>query len=288
LPPFRVDSESDFFRGGIVAEAQFAALLEAGVHFGHRRRRWHPKMAPYLFGERDGVHIIQLKKTLSGIAAARDFLRETVARGGKVLFIGTKRQAQEILSEAAGLCGAFYVTHRWLGGTLTNFTTIRKNIDQLKKLQAAREDGTHARLPKKEVVQMEKERERLDRTLGGIKEMETLPQAVFVIDIVKEKTAVAEARRLGIPVVAVVDSNCDPDQVDYVIPGNDDATRSIRIITEQIASAISEGRALAEEQAARRLAATTQSSPETAVVAATAGTKTVTASAVPGIDWGTA
>ena len=244
-------------------------------------------MAPYLFGERDGVHIIQLKKTLSGIAAARDFLRETVARGGKVLFIGTKRQAQEILSEAAGSCGAFYVTHRWLGGTLTNFTTIRKNIDQLKKLQAAREDGTHARLPKKEVFQMEKERERLDRTLGGIKEMETLPQAVFVIDIVKEKTAVAEARRLGIPVVAVVDSNCDPDQVDYVIPGNDDATRSIRIITEQIASAISEGRALAEEQAARRLAATTQSSPETAVVAATAGTKTVTASAVPGIDWGT-
>jgi len=273
-----------------VAEAQFAELLDAGVHFGHRRKRWHPKMAPYLFGERDGVHIIELKKTLSGMSAARDFLRDTVARGGKVLFIGTKRQAQEIVAEAARSCGAFYISHRWLGGALTNFMTIRKSIDRLKRLEAAREDGTHDRLPKKEVFQMEKERERLDRTLGGIKEMGTLPQAVFVVDIIKERTAVAEARRLGIPIVAVVDSNCDPDQVDYVIPGNDDAARSIRILTGQIASAIIEGRALAEKQAAQRLVATTQPPPkaEAVAVAAAAHTTAADAPASPGIDWGAA
>jgi len=259
-------------------------LLEAGVHFGHRRKRWHPKMAPYLFGVRDGVHIIELKKTLAGLSAARDFLRETVARGGKVLFVGTKPQAQEIVAEAAQSCGVFYVTHRWLGGTLSNFTTIRKSIDRLKKLEAAREDGTHDRLPKKEVVQMEKERERLHRTLGGIKEMEVRPQAMFVVDIIKEKTAVAEARRLGIPVVAIVDSNGDPDQVDYVIPGNDDAARSIRIVTEQIASAISEGRALAEREAVQHLVAMTETS--TKPEAAASGATTTDAPASPGIDWG--
>ncbi len=272
-----------------MAEVQFAELLEAGVHFGHRRKRWHPKMAPYLFGQRDGVHIIELQKTLSGMSTARDFLRQTVARGGKVLFIGTKRQAQEIVIEAARSCGAFYICHRWLGGALTNFLTIRKSIDRLKKLETARDDGTHDRLPKKEVFQMEKERERLDLTLGGVKEMGTLPQAVFIVDIIKEKTAVAEARRLGIPIVALVDSNCDPDQVDYVIPGNDDASRSIRIISEQIASAISEGRALAEKQIVQRQVATTQPSPkaEAGTAAATTGT-TATAPAAPGVNWGAA
>jgi len=272
-----------------VAEVQFAELLDAGVHFGHRRKRWHPKMAPYLFGERDGVHIIELQKTLSGLSAACDFLRQTVTRGGKVLFIGTKRQAQEIVAEAARSCGAFHISHRWLGGALTNFTTIRKSIERLKKLETARDDGTHDRLPKKEVFQMEKERERLHLTLGGVKEMGTLPQAVFVIDIVKEKTAVAEARRLGIPVVALVDSNCDPDQVDYVIPGNDDASRSIRIITEQIASAISEGRALAEKQSTQRLVASTQPpKAEAAVSAAAEGTATANVPTSPGVNWGAA
>ena len=267
-------------------EAQIDALLDAGVHFGHKKRRWNPKMAGYIFGERNGVHILDLHKTLAKMTSARDYLRELSAGGGKILFVGTKRQAQEIMTEAAQSCGAFYVSQRWLGGMLTNFTTIRKSVDRLKKLEAAREDGTHDRLPKKEVVQMEKERTRLEQNLGGIREMSTLPSAIFIVDTIKERTAVLEARRLGIPIVAVVDSNCDPDCVDHVIPGNDDATRSIKYLAAQVASAVTEGKALAEKRQAEKLAASVRRMEEKkeASETATADAPAETPSK-PGIRW---
>jgi small subunit ribosomal protein S2 len=216
-------------------------LLEAGVHFGHQTNRWNPKMKRYIFGERNGIYIIDLQQTAQRFQVAYDFVRETVAAGESVLFVGTKRQAVEIIEEEAKRCRMFYVNQRWLGGMLTNFQTIRRSIDKLKKFEAAMTDGTHARLTKKEVSHMEKERLKLDKYLSGIKNMGQLPGCVFVLDTRIERIAVQEANRLSIPVVAIVDTNCDPDGIDYPIPGNDDAIRSIKLITSRIADACLEG-----------------------------------------------
>lgn len=237
-------------------------LLEAGVHFGHQTKRWNPKMAKYIFGERNDIYIIDLQKTVKKFDVAYGFIRSLVAQGDFLLFVGTKRQAQEIIREEAKRCNMFYVNHRWLGGMLTNFATIKKSIEKLKKLETAREDGTYERLPKKEVIKLEKEREQLEKNLGGIKEMRHLPAAIFVIDTIKENTAVLEANRLGIPVVAVVDTNCDPDQIDYVIPGNDDAIRSIRLIAGKVADAVVEGRRLKEKVEADKPARSPQGGGE--------------------------
>jgi len=221
-------------------------LLEAGVHFGHQTKRWNPKMKDYIFGSRNGIYIIDLQKTVRLFKEAFKFVADTVAKGESILFVGTKKQAQDSIAEEAQRGGMFYVNHRWLGGTLTNFRTIKKNIDRLKKLQSMKEDGTFDALPKKEVLRLEKERGRMEKTLGGIKEMGKLPGAIFIVDPRKEKIAVHEARRLGIPIVAIVDTNCDPDEVDYVIPGNDDAIRAIRLISSKIADACLEGKQLLE------------------------------------------
>jgi small subunit ribosomal protein S2 len=218
-------------------------LLEAGVHFGHQTKRWNPKMKPYIFGARNGIYIIDLQKTVGLTRTALRFASDAVAKGGSVLFVGTKKQAQDAIREEATRCGMFFVTNRWLGGTLTNFKTVKQGIDRLKTIEKMAADGTYDRLPKKEVASLEREREKLERNLGGIKEMNRLPAAVFVIDTKKEHIAVHEANRLGIPVVAVVDTNCDPEGIDYVIPGNDDAIRSIRLFTGKIAEACIEGKA---------------------------------------------
>jgi small subunit ribosomal protein S2 len=204
-------------------------LLEAGVHFGHQTKRWNPKMKPYIFGARNGIYIIDLQKTVGLARSALRFASDAVAKGGSVLFVGTKKQAQDAIREEAARCGMFFVTNRWLGGTLTNFKTVKQGIERLKTIDKMKSDGTYERLPKKEVAALEREREKLEKNLGGIKEMSRLPAAVFVIDTKKEHIAVHEANRLGIPVVAVVDTNCDPEGIDYVIPGNDDAIRSIRV-----------------------------------------------------------
>jgi len=216
-------------------------LLEAGVHFGHQTRRWNPKMAPYIFTERNGIYIIDLQRTVKKIEEAYNFIRDITRDGGKVLFVGTKKQAQEAVKEEAERCGMFYVNVRWLGGTLTNFQTIRRRVERLKELERMEEDGTFNLLPKKEVAQLKGEREKLQRFLGGIKEMKNIPNALFVIDPRKERIAVAEGRRLGIPIVAIVDTNCDPDEIDYVIPGNDDAIRAVRLLTSKMAEAAIEG-----------------------------------------------
>jgi len=217
-------------------------LLEAGVHFGHQTRRWNPKMKPFIFGARNGIYIIDLQKTVKYFKNAYDYVRDVSGQGGTILFVGTKKQAQDAVREEAGRCGMPYVSHRWLGGMLTNFTTIRKSIDRLKKLDAMFEDGTIDRFPKREILEMSRQREKLTMTLGGIKEMERLPDTLFVIDSGQEDIAVKEANRLGIPVVAVVDTNCDPDGIDYVIPGNDDAIRAIRLFASRIADAVIAGR----------------------------------------------
>ena len=217
-------------------------LLEAGVHFGHQTKRWNPKMQKYIFGERNGIYIIDLQKTLKKFRDAYSFVRELSSQGGTVLFIGTKKQAQETVFEEAGRCSMYYVIQRWLGGTLTNFTTIRKSIARLKKLEEMKETGEFDRLPKKEVLELEREREKLEKALQGIKTMDSLPSAVFIIDPRKEKIAVMEAQRLGIPIVAIVDTNCDPTGIDYPVPGNDDAIRAVRLITSRIVDAINEGR----------------------------------------------
>ncbi len=217
-------------------------LLEAGVHFGHQTRRWNPKMAPYIFTDRNGIYIIDLQKTVQKVDEAYNFVKETVANGGTVLFVGTKKQAQEAVEEEAGRCDMFYVNQRWLGGMLTNFQTIRRRIDRLNELEKMEEDGTMNRLPKKEVAELLHEKERLNKFLGGIKNMNRLPNALFVIDPRKERIAVAEARKLGIPIVAIVDTNCDPDEVDYVIPGNDDAIRAVRLLAAKMADAVLEGK----------------------------------------------
>jgi len=224
-------------------------LLEAGVHFGHQTKRWNPKMKEYIFGERNGIYIIDLQKTLKMFKDAARFVGEMAAQGKTVLFVGTKRQAQEAISEEALRCQMFFVNQRWLGGLLTNMATVQRSIKRLKELEsmATTEDG-YAGRPKKEVIRLERERKHLDQNLAGIKDMPGLPDVLFVIDSNKEAIAVREARRLGIPVVAIVDTNCDPDEVDYVIPGNDDALRAIRLFANKIADAVIEGRQLASEQ----------------------------------------
>ena len=219
-------------------------LLDAGVHFGHSMDRWNPKMARYIFGERGRTYIIDLNKTAKKLAEATDFVRDCVAAGGTILFVGTKRQAQSIVEEGAKQCDMFYVCQRWLGGMLTNFMTIRKSVDRLKKLEAYRTDGTYDRLTKKEISQLEKEHVKLEKSLGGIRNMTSLPSAIFVVDIRMEQICVAEANRLKIPIVAVIDTDCDPDRVDYIIPGNDDGGRSVRFITQAIANAVLEGKKL--------------------------------------------
>ncbi len=221
-------------------------LLEAGVHFGHQTRRWNPKMAEYIFTERNGIYIIDLQKTVKKLDEAYMFVRELSANGENVLFVGTKKQAGDSIKEEAERAGAYYVNARWLGGMLTNFKTIRRRIDRLAQLRKMEEDGTFDRLPKKEVVKLELEIEKLEKFLGGIKEMNKLPGALFIVDPRKERIAVAEAHKLGIPIVAIVDTNCDPDEIDYVIPGNDDAIRAVRLIASAMADAIIEGRQGAE------------------------------------------
>jgi small subunit ribosomal protein S2 len=223
-------------------------LLEAGVHFGHQTRRWNPRMKQYIFGERNGIYIIDLQKTLKLFKDAMHFVEEMASKGKTVLFVGTKRQAQEAVAEEAKRCGMFYVNHRWLGGLLTNMVTVQKSIERLKQLEAMAEDGTYEGRIKKEVIRLERERKALDQNLAGIKDMEGLPDILFVVDSNKESIAVHEARKLHIPVVAVVDTNCDPHMVDYVIPGNDDALRAIRLFTAKVAEAVIEGRSLASEQ----------------------------------------
>ena len=217
-------------------------LLEAGVHFGHQTRRWNPKMSKFIFTERNGIYIIDLQKTVKQIEQAYDFVREIVADGGRVLFVGTKKQAQEAVETEAKRSGQFYVSHRWLGGMLINYKTIRKRIERLKKLELMEEDGTFQRLPKKEVIKLKREAEKLEKFLGGIKEMDKLPDVLFVIDPKNEKIAVNEAKILGIPVIGVVDTNCDPDEVDIAIPGNDDAIRAVKLLTGTIANAIVEAK----------------------------------------------
>ncbi|HLH38488.1 MAG TPA: 30S ribosomal protein S2, partial [Bryobacteraceae bacterium] len=223
-------------------------LLEAGVHFGHQTKRWNPKMKEYIFGERNGIYIIDLQKTLKLFKDAMRYVGEMAAQGKTVLFVGTKRQAQEAIAEEAGRCQQFYVNQRWLGGLLTNMSTVQRSIKRLKELEAMAAESDWQGRAKKEVVRMERERKHLSQNLAGIKDMNGLPDVLFVIDSNKEAIAVEEARKLGIPVVAVVDTNCDPDKVDYVIPGNDDALRAIRLFTNKIADAVIEGRQLASEQ----------------------------------------
>jgi small subunit ribosomal protein S2 len=227
---------------GYMAVVSMKQLLEAGVHFGHQTRRWNPKMEKYIFTERNGIYIIDLQKTVKMMEEAYNYVRELASRGGTLLFVGTKKQAQDAVREEAERCGMFYVNHRWLGGTLTNFQTIRKRIERLHELERMEEDGTFEVLPKKEVVLLRKEHARLEKFLGGIKDMKELPDAVFIIDPRKERIAVAEARRLGIPIIAIVDTNCDPDEVDYIIPGNDDAIRAVRLFTSKMADAVLEGK----------------------------------------------
>jgi len=223
-------------------------LLEAGVHFGHQTRRWNPKMARYIFTERNGIYIIDLQKTVRKVEEAFNFVRDLSASGQKVLFVGTKKQAQDAVREEAQRCGMYFVNQRWLGGTLTNFPTIQKRIDRLLRLEKMEDDGTFEVLPKKEVILLRKEKERLEKFLGGIKDMKKLPAALFVIDPRKERIAVAEGRKLGIPIVAIVDTNCDPDEIDYIIPGNDDAIRAVRLLTAKMADAVAEGVQQSQEE----------------------------------------
>ena len=223
-------------------------MLEAGLHFGHQTRRWNPKMKPYIYGPRNGIYIINLDLTMKLFRKAYQAMVETVANGGTVLFVGTKKQGQVIIKEEAERCGMFFINHRWLGGMLTNFQTIRSSVDRLKKIEAMQEDGSIHRFPKKEVLQMEKERIKLDRNIGGIKNMRSLPDVIFVIDPKKEDIAIGEAVKLGIPVFALTDTNCDPEGIDFIIPGNDDAIRAIKLITSMMAEAIIEGRARRGEE----------------------------------------
>ena len=228
-------------------EVSMKQLLEAGVHFGHQTRRWNPKMRKYIFAERNGIYIIDLQKTLRLLEEAYEFARNTSRAGGRVLFVGTKKQAQAAVEEEATRAGAFYVTTRWLGGTLTNFETIKMNIERLKAIEAMEEDGSLAKYNKKERLQFQKEKDRLTRLYRGIRDMRRLPQMVFLVDPRREAIALAEANRLAIPVVALVDTNCDPDPVDHIIPGNDDAIRSIRVTASTIATGVVDGRAEATE-----------------------------------------
>lgn len=225
-----------------MAVVSMKQLLEAGVHFGHQTRRWNPKMAPYIFTERNGIYIIDLQKTVKKLEEAYNFVRDVVANGDDILFVGTKKQAGDSIKEEAERCGMHYVNARWLGGMMTNFKTIKRRIARLEQLRTMQEDGTFDLLPKKEVVKLELEIEKLEKFMGGIKHMDKLPGALFVVDPRKEKIAVAEAKKLGIPVVAIVDTNCDPDDVDYVIPGNDDAIRAVKLLAGAMADAVLEAK----------------------------------------------
>ena len=240
-----------------MAVVSMKQLLEAGVHFGHQTRRWNPKLAAYIFTERNGIYIIDLQKTVKKLEEAYNFVRDLGANGGTILFVGTKKQAQEAIKEEAERVGMYYVNARWLGGMLTNFKTMRGRIDRLNQLKKMQEDGTFDLLPKKEVIKLQLEIAKLEKYLGGVKDMKKLPGAMFVVDPRKEKNAIAEARKLKIPVVAIVDTNCDPDEVDYVIPGNDDAIRAIKLISATMANAVLEGKQgeqLASEEAEEKAA----------------------------------
>ena len=231
--------------------AELKELLEAGVHFGHQTRRWNPKMKPFIFTSRNGIYVIDLKKTQECLKVAGLKAKEVVAKGGTVLFVGTKKQAQEVIQQEAQRCEMYYVTERWLGGTLTNFATIRRNIRRLRDIERMAEDGTFEKLTKKEVLKLEKEREKLQTILGGIKEMNELPKLLYVVDSKKERIAVAEANKLGIPVIAIVDTNSDPDLINFPIAGNDDAIKSIKVITQEIANAILEAKHIFQEATAQ-------------------------------------
>jgi len=222
---------------GVISMKQ---LLEAGVHFGHQTRRWNPKMGKYIFTERNGIYIIDLQKTVKKVEEAYYFVKSVAENNGTILFVGTKKQAQDSVAEEAARCGMYFINQRWLGGTLTNFQTIQKRISRLKDLERMEEDGTFEVLPKKEVILLNKEKDRLEKFLGGIKNMRALPDALFIIDPRKERIAVAEARKLGIPIVGIVDTNCDPDEIDYVIPGNDDAIRAVKLLAAKVADAVIE------------------------------------------------
>src|SRR5579885_3107819 len=235
----RAEDQREVLLANIISMKQ---LLEAGVHFGHQTRRWNPKMQPFIFMDRNGIHIIDLQQTVTRLNEAYKFVEQLAAEGGTILFVGTKKQAQEAVAEEAKRCGMFYVNQRWLGGMLTNFQTIQSRIRYLRDLEARRERGDFERLPKKEVQRLQDDMNRLERTLGGIKDMRRLPNAVFIVDTRKERTAVLEARRLEIPVIALADTNCDPDEMDYPIPANDDAIRAVRLLCSKIADAVLEGR----------------------------------------------
>jgi small subunit ribosomal protein S2 len=233
-----------------MAYVSMKQMLETGVHFGHQTRRWNPKMRPFIFGARNGIHIIDLQQTVKLFQKAHDFVVDTLANGGKIIFVGTKRQAQESVRQEAQRAGQFFVTQRWMGGMLTNFQTIKKSIERLKKLETMFEDGTINRFTKREIVRFQREVEKLNLALGGIKDMDDLPSAAFIIDPKREEIAVQECRKLGIPIVAVVDTNCDPDVIDYIIPGNDDAIRAIKLFVTSMAEACLEGQARQKEEAA--------------------------------------
>ncbi|GAB4253203.1 30S ribosomal protein S2 [Deferrisoma sp.] len=249
-----------------MATVSMREMLEAGVHFGHQTHRWNPKMKRFIFTERNGIHIIDLSQTVNLFRRAYEFARDTAARGGRFLFVGTKRQAVDIVREEATRCGEFYVTHRWLGGTLTNFQTIRRSIERLKEMERMLADGTVDLMTKKEGLKIQREAAKLERSLGGIKEMKNLPAAVFIVDPAREDIAVREANRLGIPIIAILDTNCDPDLIDYPIPGNDDALRSIKLFTSRIADAIIEGKAQRQEFVETEMAAGSEAAEEEAPV----------------------
>jgi len=259
-----------------LASITMKELLEAGVHFGHQTKRWNPKMKQYIFGERNGIYIIDLQKTLRLFKEATQFVTDLAAQGKTILFVGTKRQAQDAIAEEALRCNMFFVNQRWLGGLLTNFATIQKSIKRLKELDAMATDGRYELLPKKEVTRLERERKALEKNLSGIKNMPGRPDAVFVIDSKNEEIAVAEARRLGIPVIAIVDTNCDPDVVDYVIPGNDDALRAIRLFASKISESVIEGQATNKEGVATEGKADDSEEGESVVAFERTRTKRVT------------
>lgn len=246
-----------------MAKVSMKQLLEAGVHFGHQTRRWNPKMKNYIFTERNGIYIIDLQKTVRLLDVAYNFVRDLTVEGGNIIFVGTKKQAQDSIATEAERCGAHYVNHRWLGGMLTNFNTISKRIDRMLELEKMEEDGTFERMPKKEALNLGHEKNKLKKFLNGIRQMKELPDAVYIVDPRKERIAVSEARRLSIPVIAIVDTNCDPDEIDYIIPGNDDAIRAVKLITSVMAEAVLEGKQIIEAEAgAQAEEAQEESKPE--------------------------
>ncbi len=257
--------------------ATMKELLEAGVHFGHQVKRWNPKMKRYIFGERNGIYIIDLQKTLKGLESAYNFIRDVSATNQPILFVGTKKQAQDSIAEEARKAGAYYVNQRWLGGMLTNFKTIKKSIERLRKIETMREDGTYNRLTKKEISRLEKERGKLEKYLSGIKDMPSLPGAIFIVDPRKERIVVAEVKKLSIPSVAIVDTNCDPDEIDYVIPGNDDAIRAITLIASKMAEAVIAGRDIYNKK-------TSEKTEEARIEEKIAATESVQAEAVSPVE----